>query len=775
MSLLHSNQELAGRFAIQHLLGESAFGEKYLAFDQLRDEAIALKVLSQDILADSGGVSGVRETLNQLTHLAVPGIARIYDYGVYDQHLFVTMEYVTASSFDEWLKPLLSESELLTFFGNLAEQLNAGQSFGPHLGLKPSNLFVSPSHTPILTDYGINRLVSAQKRRTVAMLNRDRQFLPPEFFLEAPTSSQAIDAFGLGALWLSALQNISRDQGTPSERQTKKWLPQLTHSDARLRTTDFGRIARDLTRSRPFSVPGIGITERTGQRTRLKRVMALSFLVTFLMMVSWWFNERRNTTTSRPQISRATIAQHLQSAEYRRMDLIRSVQTHPSTRQVFMPSLTEPVLMDHARALTAVDPEQADSLIGIQQALRSYDQRLALIEALSFQLPSIVERTDLANLITEGPFPLAQDTVLDWHDAYRQISQNLNRSELDVALHQAKSLNVALSTTLSNHWTKAYQATRSARQGWIDSLARRGLQHVEPGEDLSGQLKPLARQPNPESFPEALDEMQTLKTKWEYWTAEHNNVPDPTPLHFVNSIDMRFVRVGDLLVSIWETRAMDFALHILETGLERRYYWREYAALGGPTHPVTRIGQLDATIFCKWLTERDRKLNKIGPKDTYRLPTDREWSLMAGLTDEGNADPLLLSGQPNKHVPWHPPDLPLKRRGNYFTWPREPLPNEDSQGYDIFHRTSPAGWFQPNALGIFDLAGNVREWTSTTDVPNRELNHHHVLFIVRGAGWLTSSEHKMKSHYRSAEIGSHRSIGFRVVLELANIPKHEHE
>lgn len=232
-----------------------------------------------------------------------------------------------------------------------------------------------------------------------------------------------------------------------------------------------------------------------------------------------------------------------------------------------------------------------------------------------------------------------------------------------------------------------------------------------------------------------------------------------------NGIRMRFVSVGnDLMASVWETRVSDFALFVTETG--RRPpppppFTQE------PDHPVINVSREDARAFCEWLTRREREEQRIGSTHQYRLPTDLEWSQMAGLDEEEGISPGWRDAQKRRVFPWgtrwpldEPPgnfaDASAAREGA-IPWDRILI------GYDDgFPHTAPVGSFPPNGLGIYDLSGNVQEWVD--DDYSRLATHIHG--VLRGGGWNTYQLENLYTGARNGVPPDYRDIfyGFRVVL-----------
>lgn len=241
-------------------------------------------------------------------------------------------------------------------------------------------------------------------------------------------------------------------------------------------------------------------------------------------------------------------------------------------------------------------------------------------------------------------------------------------------------------------------------------------------------------------------------------------VPEPAapapvpPSPGSNSLGMKFVPVGDVNFSVWQTRVKDFEAFAKSVNLKSTA-WRGPGFRQGPDHPVVNVTWTEAIAFCKWLTDKERKEGTLPANQFYRLPYDLEWSKGVALPDETGKTPEARDmGVPDVY-PWGTDWPPPKGAGNYTG--EETGSDVAIKGYDDgFAWTSPVGSFPPNKLGLYDMGGNVWQWCMDS------WNNESKAKVLRGASWYNGAlKLSLLSSCRihAAADSSTDNYGFRIV------------
>ncbi|MGY5355110.1 T9SS ring complex lipoprotein PorK/GldK [Wenyingzhuangia sp. IMCC45467] len=127
------------------------------------------------------------------------------------------------------------------------------------------------------------------------------------------------------------------------------------------------------------------------------------------------------------------------------------------------------------------------------------------------------------------------------------------------------------------------------------------------------------------------------------------------------------------------------------------YFW--HAAF--EAYPVVGVSWNQAKAFCNWRTKKkDDFLRAIGSGvqvPDFRLPTEAEWEFAA------------RGGIENGKFPWGGPYV-TDRNGYYLA---NFKPKRNNFAADGFTYTVEAKSFKANDYGLYNMAGNVSEWTST--------------------------------------------------------------
>jgi len=114
----------------------------------------------------------------------------------------------------------------------------------------------------------------------------------------------------------------------------------------------------------------------------------------------------------------------------------------------------------------------------------------------------------------------------------------------------------------------------------------------------------------------------------------------------------------------------------------------------GAKRPVDTVTWDEANTFCQILTALERDAGRLPQGYVYRLPTEAEWeyAARAGTT-----------------APFHFGEQADTSKGNFRgVYPRD---LDEGQRTTESYGTEPVGSYSPNAYGLYDIHGNVSEWT----------------------------------------------------------------
>lgn len=193
------------------------------------------------------------------------------------------------------------------------------------------------------------------------------------------------------------------------------------------------------------------------------------------------------------------------------------------------------------------------------------------------------------------------------------------------------------------------------------------------------------------------------------------------------------------------------------------YFWHE--AYG--EYPVVGVSWIQAKAFCEWRTLNKNSYQKAKGQDqvnSFRLPIESEWEYAARGGLEGGT------------YPWGGPYTTDDR--GCFLANFKPLRGDYASDNALY--TVEAKSYEPNGYNLYNMAGNVSEWTNTSYDPNSYeymstmnpsvIDEKNKRKVIRGGSWKDVA-YMLRVNTRDFEYqDSARSyIGFRTVQDFMGI------
>ncbi|HTT09183.1 MAG TPA: serine/threonine-protein kinase [Gammaproteobacteria bacterium] len=189
-------------------IGIGGMATAYLAVQTSLQRQVVLKVLHSTEATTEESVERFIKEGRILASLNHPNIITIHDIGMADKLVYLSMEFVEGGDLKERIsKGALPPAEALSIVKGIAAGLYAAHKNGViHRDVKPANILFHKDGTPLLTDFGIAKKMTAnvdELTRTGTFLGSPN-YMAPEQAEAGPIDGRA-DIYALGVIFYEML------------------------------------------------------------------------------------------------------------------------------------------------------------------------------------------------------------------------------------------------------------------------------------------------------------------------------------------------------------------------------------------------------------------------------------------------------------------------------------------------------------------------------------------------------------------------------------------
>jgi serine/threonine-protein kinase len=176
--------QLVGHFRLGIVLGRGAIGEVYEARNVVTDEAVAVKLLKREMLADTTQIARFMREVRASAALDSPHVVRVYATASERESLpYLAMERLHGQTLAEQLRrePKLTPTAVLELVRHVGIGIDAARASNiVHRDLKPQNLFCTVDGVWKILDFGVATLDDDSGQLTHGQVVGTPHYMAPE-------------------------------------------------------------------------------------------------------------------------------------------------------------------------------------------------------------------------------------------------------------------------------------------------------------------------------------------------------------------------------------------------------------------------------------------------------------------------------------------------------------------------------------------------------------------------------------------------------------------
>ena len=212
-----------GKYELQELLGRGGMAEVWKALDTQLQRYVAIKLLHANLQIDPDFITRFVREAQVIAALRHPNIVQIYDFHIAgesetsnaeDTIAYMVMEYIKGQTLAHYINSTSRQKEfppaatLVHLLTPISLAIDYAHQQGTiHRDIKPANILLDQSNTkrnpmgePILSDFGIAKLLNATSQTISGTFSGTPLYIAPEQVQGQPVSDRT-DLYSLGVVY----------------------------------------------------------------------------------------------------------------------------------------------------------------------------------------------------------------------------------------------------------------------------------------------------------------------------------------------------------------------------------------------------------------------------------------------------------------------------------------------------------------------------------------------------------------------------------------------
>jgi formylglycine-generating enzyme required for sulfatase activity/serine/threonine protein kinase len=752
---LHALQPgyLLAEYRIEKLMGEGGFGLTYLAFDTHLEKQVAIKeympsdfairqnsttIVPKSEAAKTDYEWGLQAFINEAKTLARfddPNIVRIYRFFKENGTAYLVMEYCEGGCLSERFskKKPMGEAKvlaLITPIMNGLQLVHDDQVF--HRDIKPDNIMFRLNGTPVLIDFGAARQIVGMKSRSITTIVTPG-YAPIEQYSKKGKIGPWTDIYSLAAVAYTCLTGSAPEDAT--DRIVDDDIKPLANGPSAsgfLHAIDKALSVKSSMRPQDLSewYAMWGEESTTGEDySQLDDMIDL-------LAVDGVITDKQMQTLTNKVIKLGLDKQKAQSyitqvADKHGWQITGWQQPEPTPEpEVIITPVEAPPIHKPAPDKPEDNKHKWGGIFWIISTLFLLISGVGFYSYQQYEAPQIAAQLDKAEQEIAAKAKAEQERVAKAKAEQERVAKAKAEQER-VVKAKAEQERVAKA--------KAQQERVAKAKAEQERVAKAKAEQERVAKAKAEQE--IAAEKQQAIISQAVGVMVAIPSG-RFQMGSDDGGSDEKPIH---EVSIKAFNMGQTEVTFaqWDTC-------VNAGGCSHK---PDDGGWGRGTRPVMNVSYNDITKqFIPWLNKETG--------NTYRLPSEAEWEYAA------------RAGSTTKYS-WG--DTASHENANYG---KDACCNGLAKGKDRWEYTSPVKSFSANAFGLYDMHGNVWEWTqdcwneSYQGAPKNGqswvsgVSGECSRRVLRGGSWIDAPRVLRVSYrFRFTTAGRNSNIGFRLAQD----------